>query len=203
MANNNDMKNIAFANGQFILCRRDAYHIFGTHEAVKSAFSEDVEIAKLAKAKGLKPRVAWGINQAEVRMYSSLPKLIRGWGRNYFGCGRGSPWRIFIGIFFVLGSCYSVYPMLGYAAYRVANPVNLVATLAWSLAAIAHFVLMTFFLAKTYEWSGNPKRNAFLFPIGGVLLLWIFAVALKLCATKKVTWRGDSYSATHPAPATP
>jgi len=52
---------------------------------------------------------------------------------------------------------------------------------------------MTYFLSKTYEWSGNPKRLAWLFPIGGALLLWIFGLALTLCATKRVEWRGDKY----------
>jgi chlorobactene glucosyltransferase len=194
LANNNHYPSIAFANGQFILCRRDTYEAFGTHAAVKSAFSEDVEIARLAKRKGLMPRAAWGTDLAAVRMYAGLPKLIKGWARNFFGCGRGSPWPIIAGAAFVIGSCYSVYPALGMAIYSAVKGRDAILFFAWSLASLTHLVLMTFFLTKTYAWSGNPKRNAWLFPIGGALMLWIFALALKLCVTRRVEWRGDSYS---------
>lgn len=201
LANMSSLPNVAFANGQFILCHRDAYTKFGTHEAVKSAFSEDVEIAKLAKSRGLEPRIAWGVDLAAVRMYSSLPRLIKGWGRNFFGCGRGSPWRIITGILFILFSCYSVYAAIGFSIWRITQGNSTFWSIGWSSAAAVHFALMTFFLGKTYEWSGNVKRNALLFPLGGALMLWIFAVALKLCLTKKVEWRGDQYAGAKPQAA--
>ena len=199
LSNNNHYPRIAFANGQFILCRRDTYQAFGTHAAVRSAFSEDVEIARLAKAGGLMPRVAWGTDLAAVRMYAGLPKLIRGWGRNYFGCGRGSPWPVLAGIAFVLLCCYSVYPAIAFAIYHAAIGAPIKSPIGWGIASIIHLGLMTHFLAKTYHWSGNPKRLAWLFPLAGILLLWIFAQALKLCVTRKVEWRGDQYRPAAPA----
>lgn len=41
-----------------------------------------------------------------------------------------------------------------------------------------------------------PRRNALLFPVGGTMLLGIFARALQMCVTKKVEWRGTAYSHT-------
>jgi hypothetical protein len=45
-----------------------------------------------------------------------------------------------------------------------------------------------------YRWSKNSGWNALLFPIGGPLLLWTLYKALIMCITKKVEWRGTTYS---------
>jgi hypothetical protein len=55
---------------------------------------------------------------------------------------------------------------------------------------------MTWFIGTIYKWSGNPRRNALLFPIAGPMLLLIFLRALRMCITKKVEWRGTAYSHT-------
>jgi hypothetical protein len=65
---------------------------------------------------------------------------------------------------------------------------------------------MTFVLAGLYTDSGNPPRNALLFPVGGTILFAIFAFALKWCATGKIEWRGTTFdqksAGVDPAPAT-
>ena len=62
---------------------------------------------------------------------------------------------------------------------------------------------MTACLLWVYAWSGNRKRYALLFPLGGAMLLRVFARALHLCATGEVDWRGTRYAhriqATSPA----
>ena len=200
-ANNNHLPRIAFANGQYMLLRRDTYHALGTHAAVRSAVSEDVEMARLAKARGLMPRIAWGTELAAVRMYASLPKLIRGWARNYFGCCHGSAWPTLLGIAFLLLCCFSVYPAMAFAIYHAAIAAPPLSPIGWGIASSIHLGLMTHFLGKSYQWSGNPRWLAWLFPVGGALLLWIFALALTLCVTRTVEWRGDRFQVpSHPRP---
>ncbi len=55
---------------------------------------------------------------------------------------------------------------------------------------------MTWYIGVIYHWSGNPRRNALLFPVAGPMLMMIFFRALKMCVTKKVEWRGTAYSHT-------
>ena len=61
-------------------------------------------------------------------------------------------------------------------------------------ARYGSLALLTLLLGTMYRWSGNPRRNALLFPVAGSMLLAIFLKSLKMCVTKKVEWRGTSYS---------
>ena len=196
---NSDHRKTAFANGQFLLVRRSAYEAIGGHERVKDQFTEDIEMARLMKSRGQRVRLAWGRDYFAVRMYSSLAGIVRGWGRNFYAAGYGSPWRILLGIAFILVS-FAVYLVPLWGWYRAIHPINLFAGNGWFAAAAVQFCVMTACLLLTYAWSGNRKRYALLFPLGGAMLLRVFAQSLRLCATGKVEWRGTSY--THRVTAT-
>ena len=202
LTNNHLMPNTAFANGQFLLVSSKAYRAFGGHETVRDRYCEDVEIARLLKTTGWKPRVAWGNEFCRVRMYNSLANIFKGWGRIFYAGRAGSPWRVLAAVAFVILCCFTAYAALGWGLYRLAEPKTLPigfglytnAAAAWTCASVMHLFFMTYFLGVLYKWSGNPRRNALLFPLGGALLLAIFLKALKMCVTKKVEWRGTSYS---------
>lgn len=187
----------AFANGQFLMISRAAYDAIGRHEVVRDRYCEDVEIARLVKEKGLRPRVSWGKEFCAVRMYSSLEGIIRGWSRIYYAARVGSPWRVLAAAAFVIVCGFSAYAAIGWSVYRLASPAGTwPLPWAWLGASVFHLGVMTFFVSTLYAWSGNPRRNALLFPLAGTMLLGIFARALKMCVTKKVEWRGTAYSHT-------
>ena len=198
--NNTQHLRTAFANGQFLLISRTAYDAIGGHEVVKDRYCEDIEIARLMKEKGLRPRISWGNDFAAVRMYSSLGAIFRGWSRIYYAAQVGSPWRILAALLFLLICCFSLLPALAWGVYRAAHPGGFLygyGGLAWLAAAGLHFALMTYYIAVIYGWSGNPRRNAFLFlPLGGPMLMLVLLRGLKMCFTKKVEWRGTAYSHT-------
>lgn len=197
--NNSQLPNVAFANGQFMLMSRSSYDAIGRHETVRDRYCEDVEIARLMKVQGLRPRVSWGNDFCSVRMYSSLPSIIRGWSRIYYAARVGSPWRTLAALTFVLQCCFTVYPALAWGIWRTIHPGTALhgyIGIAWLSAAIVHWLVMTAFLGVMYHWSGNRRRNALLFPVAGSLLVYIFLRALKMCVTKKVEWRGTSYQHT-------
>lgn len=199
LTNNAQVKSVAFANGQFLLISRLAYDAIGGHETVRDRYCEDVEIARLLKEKDLRPRVAWGNEFAAVRMYSSLGAIVRGWSRIFYAARVGSPWRVVTGIMFLLQCCFSVYAALAWGLWRMAHPSPLLwgyVGAAWLFLAIVHLVLFTWLVGQMYNWSGNPRRNALLFPVAGSMLLFIFLRALRMCVTKKVEWRGTAYSHT-------
>ena len=195
-----EVKGAAFANGQFMLMSRAGYDQIGGHVTVRDRYCEDVAIAKLFKDNGLRPRISWGNDFCSVRMYNGLPAVVRGWSRIYYAAQVGSPWRILIGIAWLLLCSFPVVAALAWGVYRISHPVPAVfgsVTASWLIMAGVHLVLMTAALATVYRWSGNPARNALLFlPMGGPMLMRIFGRALRMCVTKKVEWRGTAYQHT-------
>jgi glycosyltransferase involved in cell wall biosynthesis len=197
--NKGDMPKQAFANGQFMLMSRASYDAIGGHETVRDRYCEDVEIARLMKVQGLRPRVSWGNDYCSVRMYNSLASIIRGWSRIYYAARVGSPWRILMALTFIVFCCFTVYPALAWGIWRTAHPSHLLHGWLgplWIFTALSHLVVMTVYLGRMYKWSGNPRRNALYFPVAGTMLCYIMLRALKMCVTKKVEWRGTAYQHT-------
>lgn len=201
LANSNDWPRVTFANGQFMLFRREVYDAIGGHAPVKDQFCEDMAFARLLKSSGYRPRVSMGIDLAAVRMYSSLSSIIRGWSRIYFASSSGNPTRTVLATLFLILCCFSVYFAIAWGIYRNYHPASIVRGWLWLATAGVHLLFMTVGLGMIYRWTGNPRRAALLFPLGGTVLLWIYIRALIQCFTGKVTWRGTSYGpATAPAP---
>jgi hypothetical protein len=196
LTNNNHLRQVSFANGQYMLFRRRVYEAIGGHEVVRDRFCEDMAFARLVKRGGYRIRMVWGMHLAAVRMYSSLTMIQRGWARIFFAAGVGSPRRIVMGVGFVLLCCYSPYAAIGWGIYRNMHPVNVFGGWGWLGAAGVHVGLLTAFLGMMYAWSGNRRRNALLLPLGAAMLLGIFGKSLRMCLTGKVEWRGTRYS--HP-----
>jgi len=193
---NEDTKPVAFGNGQYMLMTRAAYNAIGGHETVKDRFCEDTEIARLVKGKGMRTRVSWGGDIAAVRMYTSLPAIIKGWSRIYYAAKVGNPKHVLLAMNFVLTSCFTAYAAFVYGIIRAQHPNGNMLDYAWVTAGALHLALMTFFLSNMYRWSKNSGWNALLFPVTGPILLWTLGKALVMCITKKVEWRGTSYSHT-------
>ncbi len=78
---NDPAKRIAYAEGQFLLVRADAYRELGGHAAVASSLVEDVDLAFLAKRKKVGLRLRYAPEAVEARTYASL-------GAMWEGCGR-------------------------------------------------------------------------------------------------------------------
>jgi chlorobactene glucosyltransferase len=196
VTNNSDFPGIAWANGQFMLFRREAYEKVGGHACVRDQFCEDVVIARTMKAQGLRPRVSWGADAAAVRMYSSLPQIIRGWGRIFFASDTGRMWRILLGIVSLFVCGYSAFAALGWGFLRLLHPDSsaLFNGTAWLIAGGIHWILMTLFIGILYTWTHNSRWNALTFPVTALLLLAIFFKALHLCLTGRLVWRGTAYS---------
>lgn len=197
MSNRDSQVDNGFANGQFILVRRDAYEKVGGHEAVRDSFSEDVALGKLVKKAGFRPRITLGEKDASVRLYTTLAGGLRGWSRNFFGMCAGNQKSLWAATVFTIFNFFSIFPALAFAIYRYQHPIVGHEYLGWTWIGlvIAHWVVMTIVLALIYGWSTCPRWLALLSPVAGVLMLVIFFKAMRLCVTRKVVWRGDSYAA--------
>jgi glycosyltransferase involved in cell wall biosynthesis len=193
---NSESNNYYFGNGQYMLFNRKIYDQIGGHEAVKTQFNEDMALTRLMKQLRLRPRIAWGADLGSVRMYDSLPNIMKGWSRIFFGCGSGSPWRSLAVMLFILIGGYSAFIAAAWGVYRVGHPVGLCNGIPWLAAAAIHWTLMTVQIGMTFRWMGGRAIYAAASFITGLFILAILAHAVWMCITGRVHWRGTSYS--HP-----
>jgi len=191
---NNDRKPLAFANGQYILIRRDSYAKCGGHVTVRDRFVEDIYLARAVKAQGDPIRVAMGTEISSTRMYTSLPQIVRGWSRIMWDSMGRSAWPL-------VGKILE--PLIFSQTFLIAAAIGLIAWLrhgwgpfpAWMLGlSVVHLILQISVLYRMYRVS-SPKTaiDAIWYPLAGFVSDWILLKSIWMCMTGNVTWRGTSY----------
>jgi chlorobactene glucosyltransferase len=194
LTNVDSFRNIAYANGQCLMIRRDLYDAIGGHTQVGPVVCEDVALARLVKGSGQRVRVAWGADLCAVRMYDSLASLYRGLARVIAAAGERKIWPTVVGIVFLLLCGVSLYAAAIYGLYRLRHPLTNLGAAGWLIACAFHWLAMTVQLALTYAWCKNRWWYAMLFPLAGAISLAIYCRALKQRLTGKIEWRGVSYT---------
>lgn len=200
---NDDRKRLAFANGQYILIRRDAYDAAGGHHAVRQRFVEDIGLAARVKGRGLRIRVAIAQGIGSTRMYAGLGPLVRGWSRILYDALDRNPWRL-------LGKVLDplVFSQSGHVALAVAIALLLTGravTFAWWLLGLSvlHHVFSYVVLRRLYLLSVPRSRHVAWFPVANLVMDWVLLRAIRMCLTGKVTWRGTAYGTTATGPEAP
>jgi len=189
---NAEWSNVAFGNGQFLLIRRTTYDLIGGHRAVREQYCEDIALARLVKDIGDRPRIAFGADLGEVRMYDSLASILRGFARIYFAAGFGSAKRPLIGIASILLACLPVYAAAAWGLIGVSHSAP--GALLWLGAASIHFILLTAVVTIIYQFVRNPVWPVLLFPVAGAFVVYILARSAWMCVTRRVEWRGTVYT---------
>jgi glycosyltransferase involved in cell wall biosynthesis len=200
---NRDGSGPGFANGQYILVRRDAYDAIGGHDAVRHRFLEDIALAKRIKAAGYPIRVAVGTEISSTRMYTSLGQIVRGWSRIlYDGLDRNVP-LLFGKILepLVWSQTGTVALVAGLAMLALGTPGPFAGYL--TLMAVVHLLLQVSVLWRMYRIQSPAVAGAAVwYPLAGIVSDWIILKSIAMCLTGRVTWRGTSYGPGH-APADP
>lgn len=191
LTNDDNRKSMAFANGQFFLIKRSVYESVGGHAAVKDNIVEDVALMRLIKSKGFTTRLFFGRDFASTRMHTNVKQMFHGWARIFSGVSNRRPMRIILTMLFV-ASGLLVYPAIAFGAgvFAIHHDAK------WLIAGAAQLAILTTVLSVVYRMSGNPRRYAMAFPIGGGVLLALYAFAVRACRTGRIAWRGTSYDAT-------
>jgi hypothetical protein len=198
---NDDRKKLAFANGQYILIRRDAYESAGGHRAVRDRFVEDIALAGRVKGLGLPIRVAVAHGLGSTRMYASLGQLVRGWSRILYDALGRSPWRLLAKVLDPL-----VFSQSGHVAMAAALVMLAAGTPGpfplWLLGlSVAHHVLSYTVLRRLYLLTVPGSRHVAWFPVANLVMDWVLVRAMLMCLTGRVTWRGTAYGPPHSAAA--
>jgi len=121
-----------FANGQYILVRREAYLGCGGHQAVAGKILEDVELARMMVGSGCRVHIALAREMFSTRMYTSLRSLMTGWTKNFY---------------MILESRFSrVLLVAGLALFLSLWPAAL------GIASILGLAAKTYFWPEAYLW---------------------------------------------------
>ncbi len=92
---------LSAANGQFMMFEAVGYQKYQWHSKVRKQNVEDIRLARMVKAEGLKMAVLLGNKDIYCRMYRSLAEAILGFSRNiheYFGGQRA----VMLGFWFIV-----------------------------------------------------------------------------------------------------
>jgi glycosyltransferase involved in cell wall biosynthesis len=191
---NDDRRKLAFANGQTILVRRDAYDAAGGHRAVRDRFVEDIGMAYKVKGLGLPIRVALTRDLVSCRMYNSLSQLVRGWSRILYDALDRKSWRLLGRLLDPLTFCQTGHVALIVSMILLITqgpgPFPL-----WLLGlSVVHHVWMYVVLRLAYHASVPGSRHVVWYPLANLVVDVILIRSLWMCATGRVSWRGTTYA---------
>ena len=192
---NDPRSRAAYANGAFMLLSRKAYESIGGHEPVRNQVNEDMHLARLAKAAGLRLFVMQNRDLYQTRMYTGFGQMWRGWSRIFYGCF-GSYARLLASLGVLL--TVSVMPYVSLVLALIA-----VAVMGWAEAspwrwvlafAAAAVILNQILIVRFYRLSQADARYAPTYILGSVIGVGMLINALfKIGGTSPTVWRGTTY----------
>lgn len=179
------------ANGQCIFVKRETYDALGGHAAVRTSVAEDLMLAQRFFAARKRVVLMLGVNQLSTRMYESLLEIVRGWRKNVFAGGLDAV------PFGRIGTLLLPLALLLPPILEVLPPVALVfsifvgasaTVLSWALISIA--ATLGWWLVA-YDTVGENPAYALAYPLGALVLLYIFFTAV--IRGRRVRWKGRTY----------
>ncbi|MBN1555390.1 MAG: glycosyltransferase [Phycisphaerae bacterium] len=191
---NDPKRNTAFANGQFLLLRRDAYQAVGTYETLRDSIIEDMDLARKIKSLGRRLIVVPSRGLMAVRMYTSLRELSRGWIRIFLGCFP-SVLRLLLTmlVLFLRGLTLTVVTVVGWSMFGAgAEPAGwwLACAITGTVGLAAELVMT----ARYYHCAGTKWMLGLLYPVGGsIVMSLLFRSLLRRLIGGKVVWKGTHY----------
>jgi chlorobactene glucosyltransferase len=185
----------AYANGAFMMIRRRCYDTLGGHASVRAELNEDLRLAQRAKAEGYRLRVLESRGVCRTQMYESVGRLLRGWGRQFYGCSNSAQQLLKTAVFlFVTGLMPLAGFLLSVAGVRQASPATLgtwqTALVVWSVALLVQHAAVWRVYGRLGSRAGVPGFTFGVATTSAVLLnAW-----LKKSGLGSVTWRGTRYA---------
>ena len=187
----------AYANGAFMLMKRDVYDAIGGHYAVKTEINEDIHLARIAKQRGFRLQVIQNDDLYTTHMYASLGAAWRGWSRIFYGC-LGTFRRLFVAL--AVLTMLSLAPWVSWFAaaaglWRSAADES-AQWWRWVLIVATITVLLEqSVMARFYKLVRMPVIYSFGYLLGAVLTWGMLVAAISKLAGATTTWRGTTYRA--------
>jgi chlorobactene glucosyltransferase len=179
----------SFANGQYILFRKDFYEFINGHTAVKDAIVEDVWLCMAVKKAGGTVAAYNGTDTVSCRMYRSRMEVWEGFSKNLFaGLGYSTP-ALFAMI--VLTSLLYIVPYLFFFHSLLTGEFSFL--LFWlPLSQIAVVLFSRFIIAFIFR---QPYSFVFLHFFSWIVLLAIACNSFfSIKFGKGTLWKGRNYN---------
>ena len=200
---NDPKSSAAYANGAFMLIRREVHQAIGGHEGVRTEVNEDMHLARLAKESGFRLQVIQNDDLYVTRMYSTLRQSWRGWSRIFYGC-LGTLRRLLLAT--VILTTFSILPWLSLVTAVIMMVAGGADTaLRWPVVAGASLAAVLLQQSVMVRFYRLVRAGAWwsLGYILGAALCWgmLVAAMLKVHGTTRTTWRGTTYRGDRVEPA--
>ncbi|MFH0964882.1 MAG: glycosyltransferase [Planctomycetota bacterium] len=192
-----------FLNGQFFLVKRETYEAIGGHQAVRGYVQDDIVLVGNIKKAGKRLRVGYGPEIVRVRMFGSVPAMVGGWSRIFFGAFGARPWRL-VGMIGQVGFAV-FFPLLVLILGAACLSYGHAGAITGVNVALSAAALLLGILNSRYANLATGVRGwyAVFLPVGAVLLLAVLWGAFMLATgRRRLQWRGD-YLAADQMPLTP
>jgi cellulose synthase/poly-beta-1,6-N-acetylglucosamine synthase-like glycosyltransferase len=184
-----------FANGAFILARREPFEQIGGWGAVRTQISEDLQIARLAKSCGLRLGVAQAEGLYQTRSYRSTRESWNGWSRIFKGTL--TPAQL---VRTLARMCLMFALPLGAVLWGLSDAVC-TGSFEWltrgaGLGFAIAFALRCVLDVAVFRLVGSPVSAILLAPLGRLFVMAAATRALLSHAGLVHThWRGSTFSA--------
>ncbi len=190
--NNSKRVSNKIANGQCIFVGRASYDALGGHASVRTSVAEDLMLAQRFFAARKKVVLMIGVKQLSTRMYASLGEIIDGWRKNVFAGGLdavpfGRLGRTILPLALLLPPLMALLPPLALALAALGVPTG---STVVSWAIISTVATLLWWLVVYLTVRENPLY-AFAYPIGALMVLYIFFTAV--IRGRRVSWKGRTY----------
>jgi chlorobactene glucosyltransferase len=187
---NDPSRQDAFANGQFVLVRREAYERIGGHRAVQGEVLEDVRLAEVFSSNALRAQLLHAPWAFQARLYRSLGEIVQGYTKNFYeGMGRRPLVALGLALFTIIGALLPFAIVVAVVAARLLMGWQLLdgPLLAWSCGVCA---LIVGFRWRQERADGRSGLYALSQPLGNLVLLWI---VIRSMLAVEVEWKGRGY----------
>lgn len=177
---------LSFGIGPFLLIQRNFYFSCGGHESVKEKIVDDMALAKRVKENQGKIAVIDGTKIMNVRFYTSLKEVWKGFSKNCYEAIGGAPHYLFL----ILLVCYFlfIYPYLAlWGAFASNQNITLPLLQVLTISLIKIIISLRFQTSLIY---------GLLHPFSIILALSILVNSFRLSVFKKeVEWKERFYLA--------
>ncbi len=187
----------AFANGQFMLFRRDVYDAIGGHEAVHDALLEDIALAEEVRRSGAGASLLLAGGMVRCSMYDDWAEYRRGWKRIYTESARRKSDRLRKNAR-VVRTMGTLAPLVGVGAVGVGLAMAMTGEpLGWIGVVCGAFGLLLWVLGVgcVLASGGAALWTALLTPLGAWLTGSILREAARdLDEGRPTSWGGREYA---------
>jgi chlorobactene glucosyltransferase len=185
-----------FANGQFMLFKRNLYEKVGGHASVKDDLLEDIAISRVISNGGGRVGVFFADHMLTCEMYDSFEAFKEGWKRIYIEACKRKPDRLRKSAWQAMASG-AMAPMvqaislgLAYGLWNADRPLALTLIVLVAFGLVAQLAT----LMRINGLSGAPKLSAFAYPYANVVVGRImFRGAQDLVRGTPIKWGGREY----------